>query len=92
MLPINWHELRILTIWSSNWADQMRGDRADQCRKTLHAILRRLVKHRPDGSAPLTLVAEIKELQKDYPGASLADSDGNIIVPPVTDPEEPPHA
>ncbi len=80
-IRINWHELRILTIWATNWAD----DRCDdQSRRTLQSILRRLDKFRPEGCAALTIVAEVKELQEHYPGASLHRGE-DCIVPPKED-------
>lgn len=81
-LPINWHELRILTIWASNYAEGLRGDNH---RKTLHSLIKRLERYRPVGGAALTLIGEIKELQQDYPETELYDSEGNLIIPPKTD-------
>lgn len=79
-LPINWHELRILTIWASNWAEQL----DDDCKIDLTAILRRLDKYRPKGGAALTIVGEFKELQQYFPNSELW-MDGEVIVPPKDD-------
>jgi hypothetical protein len=58
-ININWHELRILTIWASNWA-QEKCDPGSQ--RALETILRRLDAQRPKGWAGLTVFQEIKEL------------------------------
>ena len=79
-VPINWHELRILTIWASNWAEQL----DDDCKIDLMAILKRLDKHRPKGGAALTIVGEFKELQQHFPNSELW-MDGEVIVPPKDD-------
>jgi len=79
-IRINWHELRILAIWASRWADK--ENFPDDGRATLQNILKRLRTYRPAGSAPLTLIEEFKELQKTFPGAELRDEQGNVIVPP----------
>lgn len=56
-IRINWHELRILTIWASNWAGQHGCDNG-----ALAAILRRLEAQRPDGGFPsLTVLGEARE-------------------------------
>jgi hypothetical protein len=78
-LRINWHELRILTIWASNWADRYvdaGGKRA------LNSILRELQDQAPEGGAALTLAGEVREIQKFAPDASLVSSDGTVLVPP----------
>lgn len=80
MLPINWHELRILTIWATNWAEKLEDD----CKIDLMAILKRLSKHRPEGAAALTIVGEFKELQEHFPNSELW-MDGEVIVPPKDD-------
>lgn len=58
-ININWHELRILTIWASNWA-------AEKCDKSaqnaLENIIKRLEPQRKSGWPALTLLGEIKEL------------------------------
>ena len=77
-LKINWHELRILTIWSDNWA-RAKCDAGSQ--RTLASILRRLDAQRPEGWPPLTLSGEIRELQAEGYNAELRDGQGNVIVP-----------
>ena len=74
---INWHELRILGIWASNWAEKCGEDAP----KVLEAILGRLDKYRPEGAAALTLMEEVKELQDHFPSATLF-KDGKMVMPP----------
>lgn len=87
---VNWHELRILGIWAENWGNQL--DRSDQSGPgdsglAVNAIARRLEAQHPD-KPPLTLTAEIRQLQEQYPGAELRTESGEIIVP-RRDEEEP---
>ena len=60
---INWHELRILTIWAENWANKI----DKECPKsalTVACIARRLQKQHPN-KTPLTLAGEIEQLRKE---------------------------
>ena len=81
-VKINWHELRILVIWSENWARQMDKDNEDtNDEKTLLAIMtiaERLQKQYPD-KTKLTLFSEIRELRKDYEIESNLDNDKDLI-------------
>lgn len=77
VLNINWHELRILTIWASNFAQ---SGVSDDAKKTLMAIIRRLEKQYPE-QAPLTLMGELKQLQETYPSLEAFDNAGNTILP-----------
>lgn len=58
-IKINWHELRILTIWASNWAAQACG-KMEQ--KAVASVIKRLQVQRKKGWPALTLLEEIKEL------------------------------
>jgi len=58
-VKINWHELRILTIWASNWAEQ-KCDEPQQ--KAVANIIKRLESQRKDDYSALTIMGEIKEL------------------------------
>ncbi len=60
---INWHELRILTIWAENWARQVSEEQDYSNIKVVHAIARRLQEQKP-AFAPLTLAGEVRELQQ----------------------------
>ena len=63
-VQINWHELRILGIWASNWIDK--SPTADvQTRQLVRAILGRLERQRPD-LTPLTLSGEIAQLRREF--------------------------
>lgn len=77
-VALNWHELRILAQWASNYAEGLE----DHHKVTLTAILRRIDAQRPQGALVLTLVQEIKELQRSLPGAMLIDGHGDVVVPP----------
>lgn len=60
-VTINIHELRILTIWASNWADHAdRIDGNDQASRSLGGILHRLRKQLP--GVCLTLSDEVQHL------------------------------
>lgn len=80
-IRINWHELRILTIWSENWARHIAKDGGDQHWKALRSILRELDAQRPEGFPALTLADEVGELRKEHPGANLYDSKGTPLLP-----------
>lgn len=76
-LKINTHELRILTIWADNWAQE----RCDaQGKKTLSCILQRLSQQLPDTA--LTMAGEIRDLQNAGYDAQLVTGSGEVKVPP----------
>lgn len=58
-IRINWHELRILTIWATNWAGTFPDSGADS-REALAAVIRALEAQRPD-LTPLTIMGEIQD-------------------------------
>ena len=60
-IEINWHELRILTIWASNWASEKAFDK--QSKSSLNGIIGRLQRQNPNG-APLTIAGELTDLRK----------------------------
>ena len=76
-IKINWHELRILTMWAHNFAAIRALD--SDAKRGLAAIIVRLEKQFPD-KTPLTLAGEVRQLQEDYPSAELV-VDGEVIVP-----------
>lgn len=78
-LRINWHELRILTIWASNYAGAK--DFPIASRQALESILKQLEAQRPEGFAPLTLAGEVRQLQEAGYDAEMRDGEGNVIVP-----------
>ena len=59
---INWHELRILGIWATNWAARFDETMSDS-KLTLQGILGRLERQYPD-NPPLTLFAELQLIRK----------------------------
>lgn len=68
LIEVNWHELRILGIWASNWAEKC----DTQASASLRGILSRLERQVP-GEAPLTLGGEMREVRK-----YLADHGGRL--------------
>lgn len=77
-IKINWHELRILTIWASNYAEKLPA----HSKATLAAILRRLDAQKPnDRFAALTLAGEIRALQEAGFDAELLKGDGTVVAP-----------
>ena len=79
-VQINWHELRILSMWAENWERTM-----DKSRKprTIAAITARL-ERQFSAFAPLSMAGEMRQLQEQFPSAEMYDGDGNTIVPKKT--------
>ena len=68
-VKINWHELRILTIWAENWAKKIQKDdsrRNGGSLLTIMSIAGRLQNQHPD-KTKLTLFSEIRELREKLP-------------------------
>lgn len=65
-VEVNWHELRILTIWAENHAHRCETENPKMPR-TVMAIARRLQQQHPT-LTPLTLAAEIAELPQKVEG------------------------
>lgn len=60
-IKINWHELRVLTIWATNWAQLKFPE--EPAARALGRIIAALNAQKPDLSfAPLTLAGELQEL------------------------------
>lgn len=79
-VEINWHELRILTIWADNYAQRCAAN-AEHDPKTLNmpsvvtAIARRLQRQYPK-LTPLTLGEEIAELPQKVEGVTVVEAHG----------------
>jgi hypothetical protein len=75
-VKVNWHELRILTMWAENWANRIKDDPDTKANpvRTIFAIAKRLQDQHPL-LPPLTLSGELEELKKAYPGVEVS---GNI--------------
>lgn len=58
VVEINWHELRILGIWASNYARAQSED----CQRSLRGILSRLERQAP-ALPPLTIAGELRLLR-----------------------------
>lgn len=76
-VKINTHELRVLTIWASNYADAV--NLGPSSRKTLECILQRLREQLPN--VALTMTEEVRDLQNLGHNAELVKEDGTVIVP-----------
>lgn len=83
-ININWHELRILTIWAENWAKQCNEqDKLSRPNEpfgmpyTVMSICGRLQKQFPE-KTKLTLFSEVRELREKYDIKSDIDND-NIL-------------
>jgi hypothetical protein len=63
VIKINWHELRILTIWAENYARSIKDDKTKP-QLTIACIARRIQKQYPDRT-PLTLAGEIEQIKKE---------------------------
>lgn len=63
---INWHELRILSIWSEFWANA-HPEAVPDMKQPVFSITRRLEAQHPD-KPPLTLGGEIRQLKQTFPG------------------------
>lgn len=94
MVKINWHELRILTIWAENWArkidsenDWMEANMEPfNCLYTVMVIAQRLQQQHTD-KIPITLFGEIRKLKEEipilYPGAGVEsnlDDDSKLNI------------
>jgi predicted nucleic acid-binding Zn-ribbon protein len=81
LLKINWHELRILTIWAENYARI--ADAKDKLDETLLStvmiISKRLEKQYPD-KTKLTLFSEVREIKENgkYKITSNLDDDTKL--------------
>jgi len=66
-IRINWHELRILGMWASNYAIEHLGTKEYQdSRRALASILHSIAMQHPElaASAPLTLAGEIGNVRQ----------------------------
>lgn len=59
-IKINWHELRILCMWASNFASSFSGE-AQRSQKALATIIRMIRAQHPE-MGPLTMTEEIQEV------------------------------
>jgi hypothetical protein len=75
-LKITRHELRILTMWASNYAHQIATDEDDSAPKVVSAIIRAI--HRQDPTVgPLTLAEELQEVADTF-GSHVESSIGDF--------------
>ncbi len=85
-IRINWHELRILTIWAENWArqidDKEEDNGKDKLLLTIMTIAERLQNQFPT-RIPLTMFSEMRELRNSLEGTGTniitdLDNDGKL--------------
>jgi hypothetical protein len=71
-IAINWHELRVLTIWAENYANSIKSDpsNANDPVQTVFGIAKRLQDQHPF-LIPLTLSAEVAMIKRDHPGTTV---------------------
>ncbi len=84
-VKVNWHELRILTMWAERWADAVEKSVAQEggqsdAKAAVTAIARALESQHPT-LPPLTLLGELKQVQESYPELETRDGEGNVILP-----------
>lgn len=82
-VKINWHELRIFTIWAENWARQCDKNAEDKPNHenmlmTIMTIAQRL-QRQYSNKTPLTLFSEIRELRNSM------EKDGTKIITDLDD-------
>lgn len=83
-LAINWHELRILTIWATNYAKHSLPDDGPG-QRTLKSIIGRLQDQHQE-RIPLTLDGEFKKLSK-HAEVQVIGPDGKTKVYPHRKPD-----
>lgn len=81
-ISINWHELRILGIWASNWAVAHCDEGS---RKALASVLHSIAVQHPERAThqPLTLAGEIGNLRRaidggEVPGVTPGSMETNV--------------
>lgn len=72
-IHITSHELRILTIWASNWAHAIREQHPD-AGNPIKVILNRLA---PQTDVPLTLSQEIADIRASFSESEVTVYDGH---------------
>jgi DNA-directed RNA polymerase subunit RPC12/RpoP len=64
MVPLNWHDYRILSIWAENWWSHISKDYTPEELRhhPLNGIFSVIRKYRPDDAPGLTLRDELEEI------------------------------
>ena len=81
---VNWHELRILTMWAERWAgaiEKKLGEQEEPDAKLVVTAIARALELQHPTLAPLTLLGELKQVQESYPEVEVTDGQGNVILP-----------
>ncbi len=82
-IKINWHELRILTMWASNWAEA--NFKNESGYKTLKQIINRLKIQGQSGWPGLTLFDEVKDLRDSGLKVDYININGEVNKDPKGD-------
>lgn len=77
-LKINWHEIRILTIWAENWAKQCDKSKKEENMLYIIMCIAERLQHQYPDKTPITLFSEIRELRKHYDVTSDVDDDEQL--------------
>lgn len=77
-VTINPQQLRILTVWASNWLQQHRDAIAPSIHQAFGNLLDDIRAQHP--AIPLTLGDEVKQLHDAGLAASLHDDQGNVLI------------
>jgi len=80
VVEINWHELRVLGIWASNWAHRADVDKSGE--DALRGILSRLERAFPH-LPPLTLGGEVRQIRQSVVLAEVSTNipgEGVVVV------------
>ena len=83
-ITINWHELRILSIWAKNWEDRFVNPdlktRGQPPSRVVDSITNALKKYRPAKAASLTLMEEIQEIANEYGSVEMVQLEDDEVV------------
>lgn len=69
-VSVNWHELRILSMWAENWQRQHQEQNPT---RVVYAIADRLRLQVSSDFPPLTMAAELGDVAKHFPGMQVSD-------------------
>lgn len=83
VIKINWHELRILTIWAENWANRNKEGHPKGI-EAVYAIVRQLQNQFPH-MKPLTLAGEIRELKEQLPNVNIVTNVKGVDDAPISE-------
>lgn len=81
-IKINWHELRILTIWAQNFQDQVLNKDPEQTPiKCIEFIVQELEKQKPKDFPALSIMGELQDVADAFnTKVTLISADGKETV------------